>query len=299
MVILEILGLILLTLLKVLGLILLIIIALFLLLMFVPIKYNIKSRYYENEKIIVNISITWLFKLFNLQVYYKDKIRLRLKLFGRIFMRKTADSDIKSNIDGDIYSADDNYSDINIKEDSSHTEKKQININNNKIQNEVIHTYEKSNLNEKENIKENTETLIEKIKKFYEKILDAKISIENKIVYIYALIEKYFSYEKRNLYKKILLILKKIILHLLPKKLRACGEFGIDDIYTTGRIFAILAILDSKKYSVDIVPNFEEKVIKLKLFVKGRVFVFYILYNILKLVANKEFRNLIREVKGR
>lgn len=299
MIILEILGLILLTLLKMLGLILLIIIALILLIMFVPIKYNVKSRYYENEKFIANINITWLFKLFNLQIYYKDKIRLRLKIFGRVLMRKSADVDIKgSNVDY-TYSSDDNYLNSDIKEDSFHIEDKKVNLDTNDIKNEVIHTYEKPNLSKEENKKEDTETFTDKIKKFYEKLLDTKITIENKIIYILNLIEKYFNYEKRNLYKRILLILKKLALHILPKKLRVCGEFGLEDIYTTGRIFAFLAILDSKKYSVDIVPNFEEKVIKLKLFAKGRVFVFYILYNIIKLLVNKEFRNLIKEVKGK
>ncbi len=93
--------------------------------------------------------------------------------------------------------------------------------------------------------------------------------------------------------------LKHLLKHVLPRKIKGYVAYGADNPATTGQVLGILGVLYARTGRLlTIRPNFEEKQLECDVEIKGRIQVFTLLVIAVKVVLNKEIRQLIKEVKG-
>lgn len=98
--------------------------------------------------------------------------------------------------------------------------------------------------------------------------------------------------------KDIWISTKKILKHLLPIKIRADVKFGTGDPCSTGQILAFVSLTyHLYQDSVHIIPDFEESVIEGQIIIKGRIRLGTLLIIIIKLMINKDFKQLVKNYK--
>lgn len=97
----------------------------------------------------------------------------------------------------------------------------------------------------------------------------------------------------RLLWKQV----KKLFRHILPRKLSGRVRFGFDDPATTGQILTYVSPfygLYAKTLKLE--PVFDEKVIEGELHVKGHIRVATLLWIVIRVFLNKNFRLLLKKV---
>ena len=93
--------------------------------------------------------------------------------------------------------------------------------------------------------------------------------------------------------------LKKLIGHILPRKADGYVEFGFDDPGTTGTVLAAAsALYPVYGSSVRVTPDFGEKRLEGDLTVRGRLYLFYVLYLAASAVLNRNVLFVYRHFKG-
>ena len=97
---------------------------------------------------------------------------------------------------------------------------------------------------------------------------------------------------------KVIKYAKKIINHIKPRRFKAHVTFGMEDPSVTGKILGGAALL-YPVYEDNVVldPDFEHKVLKGDVDLKGRVRLNVIAFAALRLLLDKKFRRLIKEFK--
>ena len=91
--------------------------------------------------------------------------------------------------------------------------------------------------------------------------------------------------------------LKKLLRHILPRKLSGRVRFGFDDPATTGQILTYVSPfygLYAKTLKLE--PVFDEKVTEGELHVKGHIRVATLLWIVIRVFLNKNFRLLLKKV---
>ena len=93
--------------------------------------------------------------------------------------------------------------------------------------------------------------------------------------------------------------LKRLLKHILPRKVKGYVAFGADDPATTGQILGILSIVYARTGELlTIRPNFTEKQLESDVELKGRIQVFTLLVVAVKVFLNQELKQLLEDVKG-
>ena len=134
-------------------------------------------------------------------------------------------------------------------------------------------------------------TIVEKLDKILRKIG----SICRKIGAVY---DFFFDVRVQEYLSEIMSLIKKLIGHVLPRKLIGYVRFGLDDPGYTGRVLAAVAPFYPKYgryFSVQ--PDFEELVLEGKAELKGRVYLFYVAFIGIRAILNKNTKYVIRELK--
>ena len=153
-------------------------------------------------------------------------------------------------------------------------------------------------------------TLLRKLLKIPKKIIELFIKVKNSIKKVFYIIigflEKWHKIKaflqneinKKGL-KNAFVSLKKIFIHIRPKKLNIAVEFGTGDPCSTGQLLGGLSILYGYYgETVQITPNFETEILEGSIYCKGRIRLFTLLIICIKLILNKEFRKLIENFKA-
>ncbi|MDO4803229.1 MAG: hypothetical protein Q4A32_00215 [Lachnospiraceae bacterium] len=103
--------------------------------------------------------------------------------------------------------------------------------------------------------------------------------------------------------QEVLGLIKKQIFrlfrHILPKELNGYLNFGLGDPYMTGRTLATACVfypLYGRTFRLD--PDFEEMVFNGKANLKGRIYLFYILFMVLTILLNKNTRYVFHYIKS-
>ena len=93
--------------------------------------------------------------------------------------------------------------------------------------------------------------------------------------------------------------LKRLLKHILPRKIKGYVAYGADNPATTGQVLGILSVLYARTGQLlEIRPNFVEKQLECDVLIKGRIQVFTLLVIAVKVFLNKELRQVIKEFKG-
>lgn len=148
-----------------------------------------------------------------------------------------------------------------------------------------------------------------KIKKAFRKVTQIPAKIKQKITHIVNTIkllwhkkEKVVSFLEDELHKtaigKAWVIIKKMLHHVLPGKIKGYVEFGTGEPETTGKALGVLGMLYGVYgKGVTIVPDFYEKRLVADVFFKGRIRLVTVLVHCLRLIRDKQIKRLYHNWK--
>ena len=286
---------ILLTILKVIGIIILILIALALIIvltvLFIPVRYRGKICFKEVPDI--DLSVTWLFKFLNISLKFKDELNISAKVawFFTIFSNKEEPQD-------ENVSAPDNRGgkDTSEKESSKKgllqstfykkgNKLKEVKAGKFKSKDKTS-DYAKAAELDKQEKKHSKAIRKAKNKKADKKSKSLPEKISDKIKDIHYIIT---NDDNKCIFAKMLEKIKKLIDHVLPKKIEGYFKFGFDDPSVTGQVLEIFAIFyPLYKDDFKIIPMFYDEIIEADISFKGRLRLIYAAYIGLILWLNKK-----------
>ena len=283
---------VLLTILKVIGIIILALIALVLLIvlmvLFIPVRY--RGKIYFKKTPDIDLSVTWFFKFLNISLKFKDELDISAKVawFFTVFSNKEDSKDEQKIELGnkDAFEKETEEKSLLKKEKSASLKGDNIKeVKEHKRDTENTLTIKADELNKQE--KKHSKA----VKKAKDKKKDKKNkSLPEKILEkakdIHYIIT---NDENRLIFMKMLEKVKKIIVHLLPKKIVGYFKFGFEYPSVTGQVLEILAVFyPLYKDDFKIIPMFYDEIIEVDISFKGRLRIFYAAYIGLLLWLNKK-----------
>lgn len=317
---------ILLLILKIIGIILLCILGILILtvlcLLFVPIRYRIEAVRKEGEgelPVMVHVKVTWLLHLLNVVVRYTGKlfIRIRVMIFPvyrspkpersakkqkKREKRKKAEDRQEANEAGNDA---ENRAESTAPMPTNDTVAKQGDaVTAEEERSDSAEDAEEKNKSQKPSILDRLRAFFQKILAFLKKTLEAITNIQYTIRHFcdrmkaaWNAVE--FRYEVltsdrfKEAWKLCQTELGRILKHIRPKKIEADIVVGMDDPATTGEILAICGMLYPLIGShVNVTGNFEKKCLEGRIFMKGRVSSFVLLWAAFRLYRNRNLKKI-------
>lgn len=283
---------VLLTILKVIGIIILALIALALLIvlmgLFIPVRY--RGKIYFKKTPDIDLSVTWFFKFLNISLKFKDELDISAKVawFFTVFSNKEDSKDEKEIEFGnkDAFEKEPEEKSLLKKEKSASLKGdniKEVKEHKRDIENTLTIKADELNKQEKKHTKA--------VKKAKDKKKDKKNKslpekILEKVKDIHYIIT---NDENKLIFIKMLEKTKKIIVHVLPKKIVGYFKFGFEDPSVTGQVLEILAVFyPLYKDDFKIIPMFYDEIIEVDISFKGRLRILYAAYIGLLLWLNKK-----------
>ncbi len=287
---------IILTILKVIGITLLVILGLVLFLLaivlFVPIRYKGDGLINDKAKE-AHLKVTWLLHAVHVQVNYchPGKPETIIKVLGiniEKFKKKKKEAEEK-----DV--AFDKISKTEALEAMTQTQDQPISADapeEEPVSENIRRMVEQAQALQKETWRDKLNKIVNKITSVYNKVKDVILNIK---YYLDILQEEDTKAMIQITLDALLDILKK----LRPRKLVANAKIGFDTPDTTGKLYGLYWMFKpALGEHVVLEPVFEEKVIEGDVFFKGRITVFTILINALKVILDKRFKPLINKFKN-
>jgi len=283
---------VLLTILKVIGIIILALIALVLLIvlmvLFIPVRY--RGKIYFKKTPDIDLSVTWFFKFLNISLKFKDELDISAKVawFFTVFSNKEDSKDeqkVKSD-NKDTFEKETEEKSLLKKEKSASLKGDNIKeVKEHKRDTENTLTIKADELNKQEK-KHSKVVKKAKDKKKDKKNKSLPEKILEKVKDIHYIIT---NDENKLIFMKMLEKVKKIIVHLLPKKIVGYFKFGFEYPSVTGQVLEILAVFyPLYKDDFKIIPMFYDEIVEVDISFKGRLRIFYAAYIGLLLWLNKK-----------
>ncbi len=306
---------ILLLILKIIGIVLLVVLGLILLILcavlFIPIRYQFDTRYFDDPKVFARIS--WLLRIVCVNITYDSDFHMIVKLFGITIVdskkpkpkktkelnKETKENKNNKNIKNDEKKSNDK-SEIVLEKteevkpmDSSVDEKNE----------------EKTKKSISQSLKKVYDIVIDKIKDISKKIVSAFENIQTKIDNIInklthinekkdAILAILFAKENKASFLKTKTTLFRMLGSLLPRKIRAEISFGFDDPSTTGFVLGIASMFYPVYLkNVHLYPDFQNKVFEGWIKGRGRIRVFAFVKAAAILILDKKIRNIFNDFK--
>lgn len=305
-VILQILGIIGIVLLCLLGLLLFLI----LLVLFVPIRYRL-TGYREGDTLTLAARVTYLLHLLSVRFDYPEPGSVIVKVLGIRIFDTAKLKEKKENTDEETSPEDSEENENREKEENSPEKSNQGNKTENvqKDNEESVEIKEtEENKDSADNVNEK-KTLIARIKEIFQKIQYTIRSICDKIKSGLQKAEElketvaYYNdtltkRENRRLYSRAKKRLFKVLKSIRPRVLKADLHIGTGSPDTTGYLCAVYGMLSPVLgNNVKMTPDFEETVWEGRIYIKGRITIFTILWQALGIVLDKQLRTFIKELK--
>ncbi len=103
--------------------------------------------------------------------------------------------------------------------------------------------------------------------------------------------------ENQNTLRLLWKQIRKLIKHILPRKFSGRARFGFDDPATTGQILTYISpFYGLYAKTLELEPVFDEKVMEGELHVKGHIRVASLLWIVIRVFLNKNFRVLLKKL---
>lgn len=103
--------------------------------------------------------------------------------------------------------------------------------------------------------------------------------------------------ENRNTLHLLWKQVKKLFCHILPRRIGGRIRFGFDDPATTGQILTYVSpFYGLYAKTLELEPVFDEKVVEGELHVKGHIRVASLLWIVIRVFLNKNFRVLLKKI---
>lgn len=315
-----------LTILKTIGIvilcILLLVLVLLAIILLVPIKYDVKASYLD-KKPNVNCRILWLFKFVNVKVKYcENGLKYSVRVIGKQILparnkkRKNESSKKKERGQGSGFdnagvekaqAYNDNAAAViehgsDIESIYEPTQQMDSYVRGSAAEDESIHRFSKSDspkMSLSERLKRGKKRFKRDTKRLKKKRLAAgkkRTDLKKKWEHIK---EIFLTPQMKRAAARLLLDLKKLVRHILPRKLSGWIHFGMSDPASTGEMLARLAVfypLYSDEFTLE--PDFEQQIIEGKASASGRIRLGYIAWIALTIVLDKNIRQQYKLLKA-
>ena len=291
-VILKILQIIGIVLLSILGFILVMLI----LILVMPVRYSVDVSKKPEDKLKGKLKVTYFFGIVRALAEYEEVFEVNAKvLWFKIFSMKIPDKDADDSDDISLDDLDDAL-DEEFPEDGSSqggftydTEDDMTSDTDDEL------TFESVDETEDNDDDEDPEGPFAKLKYKFEEICDKIDKVKSEIRYYYNI---YNSNEGKNALKKTGKHLKKIFRKLLPRNITAKVTYGFSSPDLTGKVYGIYCII-ADRFTADsvVTPDFDREVFEGTVKAKGYFNIWGILINVIAIVINKDAIRIIRSVK--
>ena len=314
---------ILLLILKIIGIILAVILGILLLLigivLFVPIRYEVSAKCDGTiDSLKAKVKATWLLHLVRADVFLKGKkVKWKVRLAWLKKTNAVGGTNRKEEKDNETEKDEsEKVEETAVKDEVSEEIPEVGNEKCEEASEEVEeHRLEESNEEHSEGSESTSETgettaeesekesVSDKIKKLTEKI---KVQIQNICDKIKELLQKKDKIEDFltdrahvNAFKKVKKELFTLLKRLKPKKTDIKVRFGFDDPCTTGQVLAGISILYPWfGETTEIIPDFENQVLKGTVYLKGRIRFCHFAVLALKLLLCKDVRMSYKDIRN-
>ncbi len=287
--ILQILGIILLS-------ILIIILTLSTVILFMPIRYQVEGKAESSLDSIVLIgSASWFAKLIRAHFQYGNrKLTWHLRIGWIKLPREAKNKKVKK------------------KKKKNQIEEKKINPPPAKVESAIPLDVENSSQNDTipdketkdgENRFSTTEEKISILQKIIAKIRYTKTYLCARIKKIVKAKEKLLSFINDEIHQQAFKRIRDLILELLskckPKKAEIVLEYGFEDPYHTGLVLAFLSfIFPLYGNTISVTPNFEEPIINGKIEIKGHLTIFVLIWYVIKVFRDSSIKKTIKDFRN-
>ena len=316
--------------LKIIGITLLSILAflllLILLILFVPIRYNININKPEEGDLSVIAKCTWLLHFINLVIKYTDDLYYVLRVIiipivksdnlkkksskdksseNKKQKNKNNKTDVNSDLDKNKELATSSEGDGSIA--TTEVQAKDIYDELSGTSGEQLDKSVDDSINDEEQI--DKPSLFDKIVIIIKKIIDFVFNIRDKVLAIYKKIldikdniEYYLDAlndEKNQAAIKLCLSkLSTVLKHIKPKYIKGNVIYGTDDPYDMGNFLSIYSVLLPIIHDkIQLVPDYEREVMAGELKIKGRITLIVVIWALVKVYFNKDFKRMLKIFK--
>lgn len=139
-------------------------------------------------------------------------------------------------------------------------------------------------------------SICKKIKHFWKKIKSLLHSIRDKKE---AWTTFWDDEKNKNACKLLFGQVKKLLKHLLPRKIQGRVMFGFDDPYTTGQVLSYASIFYGIYHKqLKLQPVFDREVVEAEGTLKGKIRIGTIIWIILRVVVDKQCRKLYKDFRA-
>ncbi len=302
-----------LSILKIIGIvllcILLFVLAAALLILFVPIRYQLKGyrRKEDDAPVRASVKVTWLLHIVNASFRYPEEAYIKIRIFC-FTVFSTMEKKTKQN-SKKVRKTKKQLS----KEEKSGPSPKEMTTDSKKDQEE---DFSKQEIKEEKKAAEQNDFFEEPLqeeeisftkflKKLFHILKNIKYTINqiyDKIKHIISNIRYYIGIIESDSFKKAWQLCENqavsLIKTILPRKIKGNFVIGTNDPASTARILAIQGILyPIIGNHILITPDFDRSIIEGDFFIKGKITVFKVLKTAIRVYFNKDLRRVIRLFK--
>ncbi len=315
--------------LKILGIILLAILGIFLflviLVLFVPVRYSVSGRIEDGFSFEIKGKIRWLLGILSLQFLYREQeFSYILRIFGirkNMDKKQSADDLMEELMEEETHEseekndeADDDSECDNVSEDVEQIDEEHGQKNKGKSKvSSVIKTDEKGSQTLESSDKKLCEAdeksrqglakVLKKIKEFSKKICETIKNVWNRIKNAtdkLAEIKAFLSDETtKNVFRLAFAELKYLFRHFKFRKINTDLDFSTGDPATTGQALGAICLVPMMyQYQIKIRPDFEAESFYIKgtFDVAGHIRLIHVMVTIIRLIKEKDVRNIIKKV---
>jgi len=99
--------------------------------------------------------------------------------------------------------------------------------------------------------------------------------------------------------KKIFQLIKKVLKHISPRRLKIRLKYGFDNPADTGILHGFITMFSHyfSEYDVKLTPVFDREIMEGEVFLKGRIFICAIVCYVLQVAISKTFRSTMKKIK--
>ena len=279
------------------------------LVLFVPIFYRVNIVHHP-EKTVIDGWVRFLFPVLSFTFRYLKKFTYQGRLFWYVFLdsekpkkekqdkekgKKKKKSQENPKEDADSYKE----TDAELPVDATDKEE------NAALKEETSETGEEARKefsHEKEQEKASKPGFFESLRLKTEKIRETIVQVVKKIKKLFHQKDEILRILNEPSSKRAISFawdkLKKMLKHILPRKMKGYVAYGANDPATTGQVLAVIGVLYAGTGPLlEIRPNFEEEQLECEIELRGHIQLFTLLVIVIKVLLNSEIRELIREFK--
>lgn len=272
-----------------------------LLVLFVPIRYEVFASK-QDETINAKVKVTWLLHLIRFQFLYPEpgKPSLFVLVFDLLNRKPKKEKKPKSKRKKDKQT--ENESKEEQEEDSTEIVPETEIIPDNKPTEDIPESVESDETAEeevKESLLQKLQSIPEKLNAIKEKMSQTENKVEalqQKALYYWELIKEP---DTIALLRKVKPAILKALKQILPRKIHVHATIGLGEPDTTAQVYGFAEIVIAYlNQDIEITPELNEKKIEGEAFVKGRLYLFVLLWEVIKLLLNKRLWKLIKKLKA-